>query len=419
MRREVRIEPQQPPRRNRLCAQRFLIHHRAALLAPLILLAAADLSAAEPEPAFKATFLDEAKRSVTVEGKLVVEAADGGFLLLGRDGRLWTVRPARLINRERLDRPFSMMTGDELARALTDEYGGRFEIVRTRHYVIASRTTPEYARWCGELFERLLSAFLDYWRSKGLELAEPRSPLPAVIFDDEQTFKAHAVADVGAFAGNSKGYYSVRSNRIVLYDLTAADRKRPANAADVRRRAAVASFNAATIVHEATHQIAFNSGLHTRFADNPLWLTEGMAMYFETVDLDEADAWRTIGRVNTMRRDRFLEFARRRRKRDSLATLVSQRDRLTNPRQATDAYAEAWALTDYLISARPGQYVAYLKRIAARQPLAWEDDDARLAEFTSVFGNDLKELDAALLRHVRSAPARAGVNDRSRIAPVR
>ena len=48
-----------------------------------------------------------------------------------------------------------------------------------------------------------------------------------------------------------------------------------------------------TVIHEATHQIAFNCGLHTRYADNPLWLTEGMALYFETPDLRSRSGWRT------------------------------------------------------------------------------------------------------------------------------
>ncbi len=50
-----------------------------------------------------------------------------------------------------------------------------------------------------------------------------------------------------------------------------------------------------TIVHEATHQIAFNSGLHQRLSDCPKWFSEGIAMYFETPDLDARV--RTAGRA--------------------------------------------------------------------------------------------------------------------------
>ena len=50
-------------------------------------------SAADAEPLVRMTFVDDSAQTVTVEGKVVVEAADGGVLLLGRDGRLWSVTP--------------------------------------------------------------------------------------------------------------------------------------------------------------------------------------------------------------------------------------------------------------------------------------------------------------------------------------
>ena len=41
----------------------------------------------------------------------------------------------------------------------------------------------------------------------------------------------------------------------------------------------------ATILHEACHQIAFNTGLQTRLGDYPLWVSEGIATFFEATDL--------------------------------------------------------------------------------------------------------------------------------------
>ncbi|HET6323922.1 MAG TPA: DUF1570 domain-containing protein [Planctomycetaceae bacterium] len=341
----------------------------------------------------------------TIEGKLVVEAADGGVLLLARDGRLVTVGHAKSPHVEKLDRPFTGFNSSELARALCDELGPDFEAVQTRHYVIAARGSREYAQWCGDLFERLLAAFLDHWRAAGLALEEPKWPLPAIIFSNEADFKEYATADAGAFAGDSKGYYSIPSNRIVLYDLTAGKgKKRATTASEIKRRAAAASFNMATVVHEATHQIAFNSGMHTRLADNPLWLTEGMAMYFETPDLDGTQGWKTIGEINRPRLARFLDFVRKRRKRNSLETLVSGTDRFIDAHKATDAYAESWALTYFLNERHREQYVAYLKQLAKKQPMIWDEPEARLAQFQSVFGSDLKALDTEFLRFVKALP---------------
>jgi hypothetical protein len=376
-------------------------------LVTALLTFASRLPAANAESLVRLTFVDDSAQTVTVEGRVVVEAADGGVLLLGRDGRLWSVTPKQKRSQESTGRPFSLLTADELGRALVEALGPDFAIVKTRHYVIATGAGPEYAQWCGDLFERLLDAFLAHWKALGLDVSEPAGPLPAIIFPDEQAFKVHAAADAGAFGEESKGYYSIRTNRIVLYDLTAGKgKKRAANAAEIKRRTAAAAFNVATIVHEATHQIAFNSGLHVRFADNPLWLTEGMAMYFETPDLDGAHEWKTIGQINRPRYDRFLSFARRRRNRNSLTTLISQTDRFTDSHKAADAYAEAWALTYFLNAKHPDEYVAYLKRLAKKPPLIWDEPAARLSDFKSAFGEKLPALDAEFVRFMKSLPKR-------------
>lgn len=369
---------------------------------------AVPLRGAEADPLVRLTFVDDSDQTLTVEGKVLVEAADGGVLLLGRDGRLWTVAARQKKgNTEATGRTFTLLNAEELGRALTDSLGPNFEIVKTRHYVIATSAGAQYAEWCGDLFERLLAAFLAHWKSLGLNLSEPAGPLPAIVFADERAFKAYATADAGAYGEESKGYYSIRTNRIVLYDLTAGKgKKRAASAAEIKRRTAAASFNVATIVHEATHQIAFNSGLHVRYADNPLWLTEGMAMYFETPDLDVTHDWKTIGQINRPRYERFVAFARRRRKRDSLSTLISQNDRFIDSHKAADAYAEAWALTYFLNQKHPAEYVAYLKRLEKKAPLIMDEPAARLSDFKSAFDEQLPALDAEFARFMKSLPKR-------------
>jgi hypothetical protein len=376
-------------------------------VAAALFVCALPLAAAETAALVRATFVDDSDQTLTVEGKVVVEAADGGVLLLGRDGRLWSITPKQKRSLDSTGQSFSLFTADELGRDLVAALGSNFEIVKTRHFVIATGAGTQYAEWCGELFERLLGAFLAHWRAVGLELSEPTWPLPAIIFPDEKSFKAYAAADAGQFGEESKGYYSIRTNRIVLYDLTAVKgKKRATSSAEIKRRTAAAAFNVATVVHEATHQIAFNSGLHVRFADNPLWLTEGMAMYFETPDLDGGHDWRTIGQINRPRYDRFVAFLRRRRNRNSLVTLISQTDRFTDSYKAADAYAEAWALTYFLNEKHAEEYAAYLKRLAKKSPLVWDEPAARLSDFKSVFGDKLPALDAEFVRFMKSLPKR-------------
>ena len=349
----------------------------------------------------KVTFTNDAGRTESCSGRVLVEAADGGLLLEDRAKRLWTVAGDKKKSLTKTESEFRPFSADELGRQLLAELGDGFEIVRTEHYVICTSAGKPYAEWCGNLLERLLTGFLTHWRGQPLSLEEPKSPLPAIVFASAEEFARFAAKDAGPATAQSKGYYSVRTNRIVLYDLTAGPNSEPAKTpADVARKVAASPFNVATVVHEATHQIAFNCGLHTRYADNPLWLTEGMAMYFETPDLRNRTGWRTIGQLNGGRLKQFKQSLAKRRSPESLVSLISGDQRLTGQATAQEAYAEAWALTYFLIKKHRRQYAEYLHHLAQKKPLIWNNPEERLAEFRAIFGEDLNKLDQEFLRYV-------------------
>ena len=348
----------------------------------------------------KVRFTNETGKAEVREGRILIEAADGGILLEDRAKQLWTIPGEKRKSVEKTEMVYLPLSPDDLGRELLAEFGQGFEIVRTDHYVICTNAGKPYAQWCGDLLERLLSAFLVHWRGKPLSLEEPKAPLPVVVFATQEEFARFAVKDAAPAVAKSKGYYSVRTNRIVLYDLTANGNAEPARTpADVHKKIAASAFNVATVVHEATHQIAFNCGLHTRYADNPLWLTEGMAMYFETPDLANRTGWRTIGQLNRSRLNQFKQSLSKRRSPASLVSLISTNDRLTTAETAGEAYAEAWAFTYFLIKKRRAQYEDYLHRLSEKKPLMWNKPEERLAEFQAVFGEDLKTLDQEFLRY--------------------
>jgi hypothetical protein len=343
----------------------------------------------------------------SVDGQLVVTAQDGGMLLLAADGTLWAIEPQDLVSRHTDNLPFEPHSQEALGKQLLSELPAGFEIHATRHYVICHNTSRAYAAWCGALFERLYMAFANYWSRKGVKLRDPEFPLVAVVFDSRAAYVRHATAELGNGAESIVGFYSLRSNRVTMYDLTGLESLRAAG----DRRGTAAQINAvlarpeaeqvvATIIHEATHQIAFNSGLQTRFADIPLWVSEGIAVYFETPDLGSSKGWRTIGAVNTSRLERFRQYLAE-RPATSLKSLVADDARLRDTRTALDAYAEAWALNYYLLQKRPREYVAYLQNLAQKPPLVWDDPETRLREFQAAFGEDLGQLDTDFLRYMQ------------------
>lgn len=341
-----------------------------------------------------------------VIGKLLVKAEDGGLLLQSADGVLWTVPPAELVKHTTDSDRFKPLTTEETSSRLLEELPKGFKIHTTQHYLICYNTSQVYAQWCGALFERLYFAFTNYWSRKGFDLKQPEFPLVALVFADRDSYAEYAKAELGAATKDIIGYYSLRSNRMTTYDLTGiAAFRQPGN-----RRGTTAEINqmlaspdaertVATIIHEATHQIAFNCGLQTRYADIPLWVSEGIAVYFETPDLSSSKGWRNIGSINQLRLDTFRDYCRQRRPANSLESMLADDKRFRDARLAGDAYAEAWAFNYFLLRQHSKEYFAYLHVLSQKSRLIWDDPAARLAEFKQAFG-DLQSLDQEFLRHM-------------------
>ena len=338
-----------------------------------------------------------------VTGQVVTEAVDGGLLVLDREGVLWSVQPEELLKRSADDTPFKLFSGEELHRRLLEQLPPGFQKHTTAHYLVCYNTSSAYAEWCGALFERLYWAFKNFWSRKGLTLHDPEAPLVTVIFDRQEAYANYVRKELGEATPNIIAFYSLQSNRITMYDLTGTHGLpgggRLGTSAQINRilMDPGAERMVATVIHEATHQLAYNCGMHTRFADIPLWVSEGLAVYFETPDLRSAQGWRNIGGVNTYRLGRFHQYARNRGS-DSLPRLVSEDGRFRKPDQALDAYAEAWAFNYFLIRQKPKEYVQYLQQLAERKAMIYDTPEERLATFRKIFGDKLTTLDNEFLR---------------------
>ena len=209
-----------------------------------------------------------------VRGEVLVTAEDGGVLLTDRAGVYWAIQKDEVVERNSDDVEFTPLSFQQVEESLLAELPAGFSIHRTKHYIIAYATTPAYARWCGSLYERLYRAFTNVWSTKRLKLKEPRFPLVAIIFPDRASYTAHAQGELGDAAESIIGFYSLQTNHMTMYDLSGMSKMktgsgRIARSVEINRflRQPGAAATVATIVHEATHQIAYNCGLHTRFAD--------------------------------------------------------------------------------------------------------------------------------------------------------
>jgi hypothetical protein len=336
--------------------------------------------------------------------EFVVDQPDGKLLLLP-DGRLTYVEQQELRDVQPLEGPLEPLSHGALAEKVLAELPAGWRSLITEHYVILYNTSDAYARWIGGLQERLLKAFYRYWQRLRFPLAPPRFPLVCLLFGTREAYLQNAQLELGRAADSMIGYYSLQTNRVKTFDLTGVEGLIP----EGQRVPTVALIQAilqqpqaersvATIVHEGVHQLAYNSGLQVRLADNPLWVSEGLAMYFESPDPSSDRGWTSIGKVNRFQLNNFLTFLPKRPE-DSLVRLISDDSRFRNAAEVSDAYAESWALTYFLLRARSRQFVDYLQQLAELPPLGTTTSRERIELFREHLGKDLTRLDRDFLRY--------------------
>ena len=161
-----------------------------------------------------------------------------------------------------------------------------------------------------------------------------------------------------------------------------------------------AERNVATIVHEGTHQLCFNSGMIRRLSYASLWLSEGMAIYFETPDLNHATGWTAVGRVNQYNLRYFRYLVQSGLLLEHKALLGSDED-FRSSETVRAAYAQSWALNYFLQKTRPAQYRSFVKMQRLHVPLSEVSEDRRLSLFISVFGSGLSQLENEFLNYMK------------------
>ncbi len=319
-----------------------------------------------------------------LEGKPLSWSAEQ-MLLLGRDGRLHDFDPTLAKEARKTSPRFFGYSASEMKTALQQEFDKRFDVTTTRHYLVV-HPRGERNQWA-ERFEELYSRFQHYFRVRGFALTEPAYPLVAIVFRDEDEYFRHARASGSPMRPGTLGHYDPISNRVFLFDVTGN-----ATTADW-------SENAATIIHEATHQTAYNVGVHQRFTAMPRWLVEGLATMFEARGVwnARADHMQT-DRVNRGRLRDFRDYVATRRQAGTLIAQLSSDEAFRSDPEG--AYAEAWALSFYLCETQPRLYAAYLAKTAERPQFSDYPAAERMADFQDIFGREMKMFETKFLRYM-------------------
>ncbi len=362
----------------------------------IVLLFAAMVSA--PAQAKPPAFLELNVGEEVHQGKLVAMDKHSAWVMT-REGRLLELAVNKIKGFKRLAPEFEPLPAAEVRDALRREFGKGFEIAGSEHYLVCAPTGK--AREYAQLFEQIYRSFRGYFSVRGFRMADPEFPLVAIVFPDQNSFGEYCKGDGVQASPELMGYYLPSSNRVALFDSSSGRTASPISYLPAKRiYATIEGSLADTIVHETTHQVAFNLGLHSRIGETPTWIAEGLATVFESPGVRNSASSRgkAFERVNRERYVWFRNYVKTRREAKSLGKFVSTDTMFRS--SALDAYAEAWALSFYLIETRPTKYAKYLKTIAERDPMKAYPQEERLADFQSAFGDDLDMLEAEFLRFI-------------------
>ena len=350
-----------------------------------------------------ATFKRKGKKQ-KLNGQIILTGDDGSALFQTPDGRLWVLQANELGNLVDNETHPVPLKNKELGKQLLEELPDGFKIHHAGNWVIAYSTETNYARWVGGLYNRLDRNFEKYWAKRKFKTKKPDFPLAVIIFGTRAEYDRYMKNELGVVAPALVAYYHLLSNRVAMFDLTsdkrfkAAGRKRTIT--DVLANPQALPM-IATVIHEATHQLMFNNGMQVRMSDTPLWVNEGLAMYFETPDLKNSRGWRKIGEVNPMRLVDFLRSIPRRPP-DALVSMLTSPDRFRDPKTGIDAYAEAWAFSYFLLEKHEKEFVNYLKFLSEKPQQEFDSKETRLKEFKKFLGEDLRALEIEFLSFIET-----------------
>jgi len=304
--------------------------------------------------------------------------------LVARDGRLWEFSPGEAQDYQQTSGYFRGYSAAEMRSALERELGDHLDVTGTSHYLVA-HPRGQGGQWA-ERFENLYRSFVHYFAVRGFRTAEPPFPLVAIVWTREQDFFRFAAGDGNPVGPGVLGYYSPKTNRIALFDSSGGQKKGKEWEQD-----------ASTIIHEVTHQTAFNCSVHSRFILPPRWLAEGLGTLYEARGIYDSRTYQSQSdRVNRGRLKQFRQLVSSGRPACFFMELAGS-DRIFSQSPGA-AYAESWAFSFFLSETEPKKYCDYLALTMQGKPFDTPASAERVAQFVSVFGRDVQMLDAHFLR---------------------
>lgn len=306
----------------------------------------------------------------------------GQVQMLYRDGATEVLNRSQARNVKKLSRGFRSYSSATMRDMLMREFGTGWDVSSTDHYLVV-HPMGDTASWAPR-FEMLYREMMAYFSVRDVDMHEPKFPMVAVIMPNEKMFQKYARSQGINLGPGYLGFYVSDTNRILMYN-------------------AGGSSNIETVIHEAAHQTAFNTGIHNRFSPPPRWICEGIGTLFEAPGVYSSSKYRSRrDRINRGQYAAYRHFFPDGPGEEKLARLIAD-DRyfMSN---TDEAYALAWALTFMFTELETGELSNYLKRTSSGAAFTDASQQKMVSDFNSSFGSELAMVSARLHRFMMELP---------------
>lgn len=338
--------------------------------------------------------------------------------------------------KQAIDKPVAIDPAQEKIMRDFTKNRADMKFVRSKHFLLLhdtsdqkdERTNKTRAQERLELLETVYESFLMKFCLEGVELDVPDKLLMVVLFAEHEDY-LQFVTLLGPDLASASGFYHRIDNVAVFYDqgtdqsfelLNVLNKKLQSDRDEIRRRKLSgladvvrfadtlsllievkrANLDIEVVSHEATHQLAANTGLMPEDSPIPVWAAEGLATYFEA---PKQAAWSGIGAVNAERLGWYRELAPL-TKISNIDFIVSDQlfTRSANNFTTLHAYGQSWALTHFLMERHFDKLVAYYRELGKLPKALHTTPDELQRVFDKVFGKDKTALDLEWRSYMRS-----------------
>ena len=277
-----------------------------------------------------------------------------------------------------------------------------------------------------ELLEQTYESFLFLFCAQDVELEIPRERLKVILFKDQKDFQElstslnPALASTSGFwdpvrnvcvfsdDGTSKTYQALQKLQGDLKKSSDEAKKNRTNPDLVRFLKTIdllieidrENADVTAVSHDATYQMAGNTGLLPRHVDIPRWVHEGLATYFEAPG--EAP-WAGVGAVSQERLDSYRSLEQD-KVHSNIDFIVADQvfDFAKSSGAAPQGNGQAWGLTHFLLENHIKEFVAYYRMLGEMPPDVPLNPKLLTELFSRVFGSDRTALDREWRQHMRS-----------------